>query len=338
MFKKLMLLTTVILSTLSLPARAAFWNNDITMLIVPREEIPLQIAQDISRRYPVLLVCYQQTHGALKLHAWNGGNWVSVSPEDYASGTFFATRPAHAILIESKKFAAPAELIPSSTWCRTANRLTSTDPRILIHLLGLHFDFPFRHWDLMARRYNYSLEQINPTMENVYWWNVRHDVVLEKRLPQDTSADLSNWWYLKTIPAPVIEPVRMDEAAPILPIPETSGATAVDITAKALKTPEAAPLVAPEIKPPPAPAVTKPAPAEKAAPVSEQVPVVKAAPIAEPAIQPAPIIESAPIITVVEKATNAIDTAVTTNPFSTGEIPAAEVVAPKMPKKPWWKF
>ena len=58
MLKKLAVLI-VVLSALSMSAQA-FWKSDITMLVVPREALPVQIAQDISRRYPVLLVCYQQ--------------------------------------------------------------------------------------------------------------------------------------------------------------------------------------------------------------------------------------------------------------------------------------
>jgi hypothetical protein len=320
MLKKLMLLTAVILSALALPAKAAFWNNDITMLIMPREAIPLQIAQDISRRYPVLLVSYQQVHGALKLHAWTGGSWVAVSAEDYANGAFFAVRPAHAILVESEKLKAPAELVPNSTWCKTANRLSSTDPRVLLHLLGLYFDFPFSHWDLMARRYGYSLEQINPTLENVHWWNIRHDVVLETREPLDTSTDVNCWYYLETIPAPVIEPILIEEASPILPATEETGATAVEIIAKAPEAPAPA-VPAPVIEPAPEPApviepiVDKPVPTIEAAPIAEMKETVDAA---APVPEPAGAIEA--------------------DPFSAEEIPAAEIVVPQEPKKSWWKL
>ena len=303
MFKKLILLTVVALSMLSLPAQA-FWNDDITMLVVPREVIPLQIAQDISRRYPVMLVSYQLTRGDLKLHAWNGDSWVFVPVEDYTNGTFFANRPKHAIIVESEQLPAPDVLVPNSTWCESANRLTSTDPRVMLHLLGLYFDSPFRHWDQLAKRYGYSIEQINPTLKNVHWWNLRGDVLVEKRARRNFSVDLDQWYYLETIPAPVVEPVVMEEETPVTesaaPEKTESGATAVDITAKAPELP-----------------VAEPAPAVEPAAALEPP-----APIAEPAVEPQ---AEAPV-------------AVEANPFTSKEIPAAEVVVPQESKKHWWNI
>ncbi|MFA7257292.1 MAG: hypothetical protein WC047_06950 [Kiritimatiellales bacterium] len=307
MFKKLLLLTAVILSSLSLSTQATWWSNDdITMLVMPREVIPLQIAQDIARRYPVLLVSYQITQNDLKLHAWNGDSWVAVSAEDYTNGTFFANRPKHAIIVESERLRAPEVLVPSSTWCETANRLTSTDPRVMIHLLGVYFDFPFRHWDQLAKRYGYSIEQINPTLLNVHWWNLRGDVLLEKRAQRNFSVDLNNWYYLETIPAPVIEPVIMEEEAPVtepaVPEKTESDATDVAITAKA-------PVVPPEVEPPAAPAV-------------EPVAVLEPAPMVERSVEPQ----------------SEIPVVIEADPFTTEEIPAAEIVVPQKPKKHWWKF
>lgn len=251
MFKKLALLTVAVLSILSFPAQA--WRNDeITMLVVPREVLPVQITQDISRRYPVMIVSYQLQRGVLKLHAWNGDNWVGVSVEDYTNGTFFAIRPKHAIIVEDAKFHAPEVLVPSSTWCESANRLTSTDPRAMIHLLGVYFDFPFRHWDQFAKRYGYSIEQINPTLKNVHWWNLRGDILLEKRAQRDFTVDLNKWYYLETLPAPAVEsPVAMEGEVPLAPatpaVPvKAESATAVDITAKAPAVPAVEPAAAPQ--------------------------------------------------------------------------------------------
>ena len=237
MLKKLVLLTVVALSTLSLPVQAFWGSDDITMLVMPREVIPLQIAQDIARRYPVMIVSYQMTRGELKIHAWNGDSWVAVPVEDYASGTFFANRPKRAIVVENERLHAPVAVIPNSTWCESATRIASTDPRTLLHLLGLSFDFPFRYWNQFAKRYDFALEQINPTLENVHWWNLRGDVLIEKRAQRDFSIDLDKWHYLATLPPPVIVPVAMEAeapvAAPAAPEKTKVGATAVDITAKA---------------------------------------------------------------------------------------------------------
>jgi hypothetical protein len=322
MLKKLVLLAVVVLSSLSLPAQASWRNEDITMLVMPCEAIPLQIAQDISRRYPVVIVSYQLVQGELKLHAWNGDSWVAVSIEDYTNGTFFANRPKRAIVVENERLQAPAAVIPNSIWCESATRITSTDPRTLLHLLGLSFDFPFRYWNLFATRYGFSLEQINPTLHNVYWWHLRGDVLVEKRAQRDFSIDLDKWHYLGTLPPPAVVPVAMEAeaavAAPAAPKKTGTGATAVDITAKAPETPA--------IKP--APAI---APVVKAEPVK----AVEPAPVVEP-VAPAPVVEMEPVV---ETAPAAKTAAVAeADPFSTNEIPAAEIVVPQEPKKPWWKF
>ncbi len=336
MLKKLVLLTVVALSVLSLPAQAFWESDDITMLVMPREVLPLQIAQDIARRYPVMIVSYQLTQGELKIHAWNGDSWVAVPVEDYASGTFFANRPKRAIVVENERLRAPAAVIPNSTWCESATRIASTDPRTLLHLLGLSFDFPFSHWNQFAMRYGFSLEQINPTLENVHWWNLRGDVLIEKRAQRDFSIDLDKWHYLKPLPPPVIVPVAMEAetpvAAPAAPEKTNAGATAVDITAKAPEAPATKP--APVIKPVPV-KVTEPEamvakPAEATQSV-ESLPSLKP----EPVIVPAPLIEMEPVVEAASAAKPAA--AVEVDPFSTNEVPAAEIVVPQEPKKSWWK-
>jgi hypothetical protein len=342
MFKKLVLLTVVVLFTLLLPVQAFWGSDDITMLVMPREVIPLQIAQDIARRYPVMIVSYQMTRGELKIHAWNGDSWVAVPVEDYASGTFFANRPKRAIVVENERLHAPVEVIPNSTWCESATRIASTDPRTLLHLLGLSFDFPFRYWNQFAKRYDFALEQINPTLENVHWWNLRGDVLLEKRAQRDFSIDLDKRHYLATLPPPVIAPVAMEAetpvAAPAAPEKTNAGATAVDITAKA---PEAPVVKAPATKPAPViepvpvkvteleATVVKPAEATQSV---ESLPSLKP----EPVIVPAPLVEMEPVIEAAPAAKPAA--AVEADPFSTNEIPAAEIVVPQEPKKSWWKF
>jgi len=350
MFKKTVLLTIAVVSALSLPVQAAK-NDQITMLVMPRETIPLQIAQDISRRYPVLIVSYQMVLGNLKIHAWNGDEWVSVSVADYTNGTFFAHRPEHAVVVENARLRAPDVMIPNSLWCTGANRLTSTDPRTLIHLLGLYFDFPCRYWDQFAKRYGYSLEQVNPSMKNVHWWNLRGDIFLEKRTQRDFSVDLDKWQRLETLPPPAVAPVVAAETKqPAAPAKADAEATAVDITAKAPEAPVEkalaivipAPVVEPVKTAEPAPAA-KPAPAaELVKPVEPAVPapIAEPAPVAEPVATeetPAPKVVAEKTAVTPAPAPMAEPAAtVDVDPFSADEIPAAEIVVPQEPKKRWW--
>lgn len=351
MFKKLILSSVAILSVLLLPARA-FPKEELTMLVVPAEKTPVQIAQDISRRYPVLIVSYELVKGKWNIYAWNDEKWMPVPEEDYASGTFFANRPKYTVIVVHERFRAPAFLTPNSIWCENASLISSTDPRVMLHLLGLHFDFPYRHWNQMAKRYNYGLEEINPTLNNVHWWNIRRDMLVEKHAKRDFKADTDRWYILPTLPPPPVEPVPM-EKTPVIPEvekpaaePAVPTASEVDITVK----PTASSGKAPELKPAAAP-VIKPFPSLKPEPVIKPVPEVK--PAVETAAEPAPVVQpipapliEMPVVPAVETE-KVIETAVPTaepaaavkaDPFAAGEVPAAEIVVPQEPKKPWWKL
>jgi hypothetical protein len=309
-FKKTILLIIAMVSALSLSAKG-FGNDKITMLVIPRETLPLQIGQDISRRYPVLLVSYQMVRGSLKIDAWDGDNWVYVPVEDYTSGTFFTNCPKVAVVVENEKVRAPDVLTPDSRWCESAYRLTSTDPRVMLHLLGVHFDFPFGHWDQMAKRYGYELEEINPALENVHWWDLRGDVYMKKMARRDFYADMNRWQPLETVPIPANE-----TGSAIAGTPKTTTkpeATAVDITVKAAKEPPA------------------PAPAAKPAPQTKPAPVIEKAPEAPPV--ELSVKETVTAVETVTATTNNItaateETVTNEDPFEADDVPAAEIVVP----------
>jgi len=219
MFKKALLAILVLLGAFSLYAQDEEipWRKDITMLLVPREPVIIQIAQDISRRYPSLIVCYQKTGSSVSLFAWNGTGWVTVSPEDYANGTFFENRPLHMVVVEKEGQPAPEALTPEGFWCTSGNRLTSTDPRVVIHLLGRYFDFPYRYWMQFSKRYDYALEAINPGLINVFWWHYRGDQVMPAMKARDLEADMENWLFLDITPPAPVEPVMIEEEPVDLP-------------------------------------------------------------------------------------------------------------------------
>jgi hypothetical protein len=298
MLKKVLLMTLCLLSCAI--AFAGVKKNEITMLIVPHDAKVIQIAQDIAGAYPILLVVYRQTGDVLDLHAWNGESWVPVSMEDYTNGAFFATAPKHAILVQPGRVSVPDVLIPSGAWCQSGNRLLSTDPRVLIHLLGRHFSFPYRHWKELADRYGYTLEQVNPGLINVYWWHYRGDVVLDKLAQRDPEADLDQWYALEIAPPVAEEPAAVEDEMPAAPAEEPAA------------------VEEPELKPEPAAAAEEikeeaPAPADASAETDEAK--------AEEAVKKVPA-EPAPML-------EAKEAAVQADPFSGEEIPSAEVVLPK---------
>jgi len=323
-------------------------KNEITMLIVPRDAKTIQLAKDIADAYPVLLVVYRQTGGVLDLHAWNGESWVAVSVEDYTNGTFFANAPKHAILIQPGRVSVPDMLTPSGVWCQSGNRLLSTDPRVLIHLLGRHFDFPYRHWKELADRYGYTLEQVNPALINVYWWHYRGDVVRNKLAQRDPEADLDQWYALEIIPPPappVEEPAEEEaetEPEPVIAEPaEEAPVEAEETEVEEPATEKPLPVeevpAAPAEEPPTVekveaePVVTEPAVEAKTDVVVEEIPAPAKEPVKTPPPPPEIAVEeipqpSAEPVAIPEAKEKPVAEA---DPFSDKEIPEAEVVLPK---------
>lgn len=312
MFKKILLRLLVLLGACVLTAQAE-WKFDvtttagpkvITMLVVPRDATAVQIANDISKDHRVLLVCYQQTDELLKIHAWNGKSWVNVPVEDYTNGMFFTHAPTHAILVEPEGSPAPEILVPDGVWCASGNRLTSTDPRVMIHLLGRYFDFPYRTWKDFSRRYELPIEKINPALINITWLHHYGEDLFKKRALRDPKADLDKWLYLDITPPPPVEPVVIEAEPAVIP--------PVEIPAVEPVKPEEPEAVAEEVsaavKEPEAVMEEKPAPVEKPVEVPDTNDVEKI--LADLADVPEP----APKVVV--------------DPFSAREIPAAEVILP----------
>jgi hypothetical protein len=304
MIKKTVLTALVLLGAINLYAQEEEiipWRQDITMLVVPREPQAIQVAQDLSRRYPVMIVCYQLAPTGPVLHAWNGKSWVGISTNDYTNGTFFTQRPRHAVIVEQQGLAAPEILIPNGTWCDSGNRLTSSEPRVMIHLLGRYFDFPYRYWMQFSKRYNYALEEINPALINVLWWHYRGDKVIPAFKSRDFDRDMDKWLDLEITPPAPIEPVLIEAEPEALPPAETPASELPSV--EIVDTPVAMP--------------------------TEVVEVV----VAEPAVEveavqavaaPAETVEKteAEIIEEIEDVAPVAEI----NPFSTNDIPAAELI------------
>lgn len=194
----------------------ARWRSDpdITLIAVPRDPVSIRIAMEMEQRYPVLLVSYQQARGQIRLHAWNGESWVAVSEEDYAQGNFFRRAPAEMIVIHGEDDPLPGILIPEGLWCPSIYRLASTDPRVMLHLLGRHFDVPYRVWRDLTWRYRYTMEEINPGHVNVPWWHFRARDVYQARAQRNLAADLDKWYYLEVESPEALGPVEMDVVDP----------------------------------------------------------------------------------------------------------------------------
>jgi len=310
MLKRSLLPVLVLLSTFAFQAQA---KKEITMLVVPHDAKAVQIAQDISRRYPVLLVSYQRMDDLLKLHAWNGEGWIEISAEDYVNGAFFENPPGHVVIVESANAPAPEILVPDGTWCDSGNRLVSTEPHVMIHLLGTYFDFPYLTWKQFSRRYNEPMALINPALINMYWWNTYGEDLWDKRDALDAEADLDKWLFLDITPPPPVEPVVIEEEPVVIPPAEIPAALPIEPMIEEVAVDE--PVL---VERPKTVIIENPA-VEKVEPITEAVEDVK--PATENISTPEETVEG--IINALEPAAGTV-----VDPFSSKEIPAAKVILP----------
>lgn len=187
-------------------------KDEITLVMVPREDAPIQLGMDIANKYPTLLISYKLgVGGAVSLHGWTGTQWVNVSLEDFLGGKFFKKGPDSALVVEKTGIAVPGKILPLPDWCASASKITTTEMRPLLHLVGQYYDFSFKDWQWFAKRYNMDLDAINPEGLNVAWYHKRMAEHLVLRGEQGAS-DLRYW---VSIHRPMVaEPVAPGETEP----------------------------------------------------------------------------------------------------------------------------
>jgi len=217
---------------------------EVSLLMVPREETPVQVAFDLGGKgYPIMLLAWQMKGGKPVIHAWNGTEWLYVSLEDYKSGRFFSRPPARALLVGSEGNDVSAALIPASSWCSQIVHTDTAELRKLLNFVGTQFDFPWPHWDWFARRYGFQVQEINPDYRNDRWYYHRLTDYVARKLGRrpatvpmereveriDLSDDFS---VIEPVPVPEkqvevidvpLNPVKEAEIAPAEIIEEAPG-------------------------------------------------------------------------------------------------------------------
>ncbi|WP_372808200.1 hypothetical protein [Pontiella sp.] len=188
-------------------------KDEVTLVLVPRDEVSMRIGKDISTFYPTLLISYQLgANGAVSLHGWTGSEWVNVSPEKFREGTFFRAGPDSALIVEAAGAPVPETLVPPDAWCGAVYKVATTDPRAMIHLIGQYFDFKYKVWSTFSKNYGLSMDAINPGGLNVAWYHKP----LRENLKNRSSAgfdDLQHWVAIRH-PAPVLEEEPAAEEPP----------------------------------------------------------------------------------------------------------------------------
>lgn len=196
-------------------------ERGITMLVVPARYSVMQVAFDITRRFPVVLVSYQgeaSTDEPL-LHAWNGSEWARITVEEYADAAFVQVPPSQAVLVGGDDLLPPVLATAVSGWCPKVMTVPTTETPDLLNALGKVFKFDGSDWRWFARRYNLTIENLNAERMQHSWY--------------DRTSYTDEWtyrmarWRGRKVPPPApesmeaapVEPVAMEPVA-VEPLPE----------------------------------------------------------------------------------------------------------------------
>ncbi len=208
----------VVVLLMVVPA-VSFSSEGSTLLLMPREEEVVKVGLDVGNRFSTILLSYKIVpSGQLSLHGWSGKEWVNVTPESYAEGSFYTVAPVSAVLVAEEGVEIPEQLIPGAAWCPEVYRIATVETRPLIHLLGRHYDFKYKDWKWFSENYQLPLDCINPDGLNVAWYH-RRMVDNMKAQGTDSYSDLN---HLRIIRMPELaseqEPVEVaDETDAVAP-------------------------------------------------------------------------------------------------------------------------
>lgn len=167
-----------------------------------------RVGMDVAERFPTLLVSYKVVGSRVSLHGWNGSNWVNIDPANYRAGDFFRKGPDSALIIEEANSPLPEGLVPPEAWCDSVYRITTTEPRPVIHLVGQYFDFRFKDWATFSENYQLPIDAINPVGLNISWYHRSLGEHLKKS-GKSVEDDL-RYWVAERHPVPVVEKPSFD--------------------------------------------------------------------------------------------------------------------------------
>jgi len=138
---------------------SAVAQADAVLLVVPSRYSVMQVAFDVARRYPTVLVSYQGTEKDPVLHVWNGYEWMPLSLADYQSGAFLQSYPARAIFLGDDAL-LPSSLRSIKTWCDKSTQVPGLDTYALVNGIGSYLPFMPADWRWFAGRYNLTLANL----------------------------------------------------------------------------------------------------------------------------------------------------------------------------------
>jgi len=134
-------------------------QSDAVLLVVPSRYSVMQVAFDVARRYPTVLVSYQGTAEAPVLHVWNGYEWMPLALTDYQSGAFLQTYPGRTIFLGDDSL-LPAAVHSVEGWCAETTQLPDLETAELVNGIGRYLPFTPADWRWFAGRYNLELTNL----------------------------------------------------------------------------------------------------------------------------------------------------------------------------------
>lgn len=136
-------------------SKASEW----TLILAPVRYSVLQVCFDLNLKRPVVLVSYQSVFktGDLRLHVWNGAEWLPISRHDLAEVRFLEVVPGKVVAIGDAE-TLPSDLLQAVAWCPQIVAIEKMDTASLIEAFGRVFRFSAEDWAWFAARYRLKVE------------------------------------------------------------------------------------------------------------------------------------------------------------------------------------
>ncbi len=212
-------------------------KDEVTLVLMPRDESVTRLGLDLAQRYPTLLVSYQnRPNGTASFHGWTGKEWVNIQPDAFQAGDFFRTAPDSALLVERAGSPFPEEFVPAEAWCAAVYKIKTAELRPLLHLTGQYYDFGYRDWKWFSENYKLPMDAINPEGLNIAWY---HRQLRDNLAKRDVGADDLQYWEAvrHPTPPPVVEKMAAEEAPAVDESAETNAVEAVELPEEDLGNP-----------------------------------------------------------------------------------------------------
>ena len=131
-------------------------ETDAVLMVVPARYTVMQVAFDVARRYPSVLVSYQGADPDPRLYVWNGFEWLPLPVSDYQSGAFLQSFPSRTLFLGDDSL-LPASLRSIQSWCSQSKQFPDLETPALVNAIGQYLPFTPADWRWFAGRYNLTL-------------------------------------------------------------------------------------------------------------------------------------------------------------------------------------